>query len=168
MSRIADIGRYIELLSMDKHFHDISIALHIRDGRNGRLLTLHTYSRIPGADDRLKNLASLMASLGGLEQVDEAAHVLRFPCGESHDSALKRVFNEVVMFDPATALEPRPLTVHEDKTGRTISVDCIPDEGGRWTYVVNADGPQEGLDRRGKAVAAGLVKLCDAHQLGEG
>lgn len=165
MSRLVNYGRYIDLISMDKYFQDISIALHVREGNGGRLFTLHTYSRVPGAEDRVKAVAAFMVALGGTEGIGETGTAFRFPCGELHERAVKRMFNEVVMFDPATPLAPKPLSVHEAKTGRTIAVACEQEGAGQWTYTVTADGPPEGLDRRVAAVAGGLVKLGDMQQV---
>lgn len=159
MSRLVNYGRYIDLISMDKYFHNISIALHVREGDGGRLFALHTYSRTAGAEDRVKAVAAFMVALGGMEPV--AGVGVRFPCGELHERAVKRMFNEMVMLDPATSLTPKPLSVHEAKTGRNIAVDCEQDSGGQWTYTVTADGPPEGLARRVATVAGGLLKLGD-------
>jgi hypothetical protein len=159
MSRLVNYGRYIDLISMDKYFHNIALALHVRESDRGNLFTLHTYSRVPGAEDRVKAVAAFMIALGGMEPVSDAG--VRFPCGELHERAVKRIFNEVVMLDPATPLAPKPLSIHEAKTGRTITVECEQDTNGGWTYTVNADGPPEGLARRVTTIAGGLVKLGD-------
>ena len=159
MSRIVNLGRYIDLISMDKYYQEISIALHVRESEEGHLFTLHTYSKAPGADGRLKNCSDFLTVLGGLEPFAGPGHVVRFPCGELHEIAIKRVFNEVIMLDPAALTEPGPLTVYEKKTGRNLVVDPEPDGEGHWTYTVSADGQPEGLERRVKTYSAGLAKL---------
>jgi hypothetical protein len=159
MSRLVNHGRYLDLISMDKYYHDISIALHVREGDAGHLFTLHTYSRLPGAEDRVKAVAAFMVALGGMEW--GTGGVVRFPCGELHERAVKRIFNEVVMLDPASPLAPRPLSVREARTGLTISVDGEQGGDGRWVYAVSAQGPPEGLARRVATVAGGLLKLGD-------
>lgn len=159
MSRLVNCGRYLDLISMDKYFHDISIALHVREGDGGCLFILHTYSRMAGSEDRVKAVAAFMVALGGMEWGGEG--VVRFPCGELHERAIKRIFNEVVMLDPATPLTPKPLSVHEAKTGLTIAVDGEQEGDGQWSYLVSAEGPPEGLARRVATVAGGLLKLGD-------
>ncbi|MSS73555.1 MAG: hypothetical protein EXS64_19010 [Candidatus Latescibacteria bacterium] len=161
MSRLVDYGRYIDLISMDKYFHNIAIALHVRESDDGHLFTLHTYSRVPGAEDRVKGVAAFMVALGGMEPVAGAPGAVRFPCGELHERGIKRMFNEVVMLDPATPLTPKPLSVQEAKAGRTITVDCEQVTDGGWTYLVNAQGSPEGLARRVATITGGLLKLGD-------
>lgn len=165
MSRLVNYGRYIDLISMDKHFHDIAIALHVCEEEGGRLFTLHTYSRLPEAQGRVRGVAALMVALGGMTWMDQAKGVVRFPCGALHERAVKRLFNEVVMFPPDTPLQAKPLSVHETKTGRTIGVDPEQDARAQWTYVVNADGSPEGLARRVAEVTAGLAKLGDMERV---
>ena len=44
MGRTVDIGRRIELVSMDPHFHNISIGLYRQSRPAGPEFLIHTYS----------------------------------------------------------------------------------------------------------------------------
>ena len=77
MNQTPFIGKRMELVSMDPHFHDISIALYQQE-QNGRLVFLvHSYSRKEGAGERISSLVSTMKILGGLESEDDG--LLYFP-----------------------------------------------------------------------------------------
>ena len=58
MSHTPFIGRRIELVSMDPHFHDISIGLYVqsRDGKPAYLV--HTYSGKEGQTGLIPNLSA--------------------------------------------------------------------------------------------------------------
>ena len=70
MRRIVDIGRRIELIPIDPHFHDITIGLYrqqITDPNLGKAFPaflVHTYSQIPGATERIGEVIQSMQILG--------------------------------------------------------------------------------------------------------
>ena len=53
MSQTLDIGKRIELVSMDRHFHDISLGLYCLDGADGAEFLVHSYSRLAGVPERV-------------------------------------------------------------------------------------------------------------------
>ena len=53
MTQTLDLGPRVELISMDPHFHDITIALYSPGSDGQPAYLVHTYSSIPGADERL-------------------------------------------------------------------------------------------------------------------
>ena len=92
MKRIVDIGRRIELVPIDPHFHDITLALY-RQQREGKpVFLVHTYSRIEGAQERVKSIVQAMKTLGGMQETPDGR--LCFHCGAGHEMACKRVFLE--------------------------------------------------------------------------
>jgi len=159
MRRIVDIGRRIELIPMDPHFHDITIGLYrqqIADAATGMTFPaflVHTYSQITGATDRIQEVVQAMQILGGMQKTEDG--LLYFPCKDAHEFACRRVFLEACKLASDTRAEPRPLNILDRKSKLTITVDSIGD----GTYQVRANGEGRGAARRISAIAGGLMKL---------
>ena len=163
MAHIADLGRRIELVSMDLHFHDISIGLYKRpSAEGGPEFLVHTYAGHDGAADRIGFVAQAMRALGGMETA-AGPHAVRFPCGAEHGRACRRVFLEACKITPGTALEARPLAIHDKKCGNTISVAS----GGDGEYRVGAEARDEVTERRIGAIGGGLIKLAELKGLSD-
>lgn len=157
VAHIEDLGRRIELVSMDKHFHDISIGLYERAEGQGYSFVPHTYSQLDGAADRIDFLIEAMVTLGGLERTANGHAGVRFPCGSEHALGCRRIFLESCKLASGSALEAKPLTIFDKKSERTVTVTS----DGAGTYQLTADGPEEGRDRRIAAIAKGLIKLAE-------
>ena len=159
MRRIVNIGRRIELIPIDPHFHDITIGLYrqqIADATTGAAFPaflVHTYSQITGATERIQEVVQAMQILGGMRTTAEG--LLYFPCKDAHAFACRRVFLEACKFASNTEIEPRPLKILDRKSKLTITVDSIGD----GTYQVRANGEGRGAARRISAIAGGLMKL---------
>ena len=151
MARTVDVGSRIELVPMDPHFHDISIALYQQVHENGPEFLVHTYSGLSGAAQRIESVAQSMVSLGGMELTTAAR--LRFPCGAEHTLACKRLFIEACKLEHSEKVEERPLQIFDKKAACNINVASLGD----GVYRVAAEN--EGQDRRVAAVAGGLIKL---------
>lgn len=164
MGRIIDIGRRIELVTMDPHFHDITIALYEQRGDDGgRDFRVHTYSGREGAAARIASVVEAMKVLGGMETAPAGPNLVHFACGGGHHAACRRLFLEACKVAPGTAREPRPLSILDKKSGRTITVA----DDGEGLYRVSADGGEDGRARRLAAVAGGLVKLGEMEAVGD-
>jgi hypothetical protein len=99
MSSTVDLGRRIELVSMDPRFHDISIGLY----RRGTGYLVHSYSGRQGARERLGFVTRAMAVLGGLNESDGR---LSFICGDLHHNAMRRIFRNPVSTQNRKFLKP--------------------------------------------------------------
>ena len=154
MAVTRNLGTRIELVSMDPHFHNITIALYRQDqaGRSGYLV--YSYSGLPGAAERIE---SLRESMGILGQLVRDGDLLRFACGSTHQAAVRRTFLESAKLPPGTAGSPKALTVLDKKSARNITATSLGD--GR--YQITADGPEDGKAARIDAVVGGLVKLAE-------
>ena len=152
---IVDLGRRVELLSMDPRFHDISVGLYEGPGDGARVFTVHSYSRLPGAGGRVAGIAAAMRSLGGMAAAD-APGAVRFRCGAGHRLAVKRLFLDACKV-PEDEAVPRPMTVDDRKSGQTIRAEGTGGGG----YRVAGDG---GERRRALAVARGLARLAEMEQ----
>jgi hypothetical protein len=152
-----DLGRRVELVSMDPRFERISIGLYVGSGADGPVARLHTYSTKPGAGERLETLAHVIARLGGMEQADEDPLELHFPCGAWHGAAARRLFTEACKLDPAAGVETRPLTGTDSRSGQAIEVEPL----GAGRYRVTATGAGEGTASRAPAIARAIAKLAE-------
>ena len=152
MPSIVDIGRRIELVPIDTHFKDITIALYSDQQEDRTVFRVHTYSRLEGVQERIQNVIQSMQTLGGMEISDG---LLYFPCGEKHEAACRRVFLEACKLPQGTPAEQRPLNTLDKKSKLTITVNSL----GNGIYKVEANGEGRSAERRVSAITAGLMKL---------
>ena len=54
MGQTVDIGKRIELVPMDPHFHDITIALYQQGQDESPLFLVYTYSQMEGVQGRIQ------------------------------------------------------------------------------------------------------------------
>lgn len=153
MADIQDFGRRIELISMDPHFHEISLGLYRLDGECPRF-HIHSYSKKEGVAERVSFIKRAMAIFAGL--VEDDGH-LSFPCGHEHRAAVRRAFLEAGKLSPGATdkAESKPLNTLDKKSGLTMHVT----HQGAGLYEVTAEGESNAKDRRIKVVANGLAKL---------
>lgn len=164
MGHIADLGYRIELISMDPHFHDISIGLNEqRDAAGQPRYLVHTYSERKGAKERIDFVVEAMRTLGGLEECGNGARYLRFPCGAAHRQACKRTFLEACKLESGSALTVRPLSIFDKKLDGEVFVESE----GAGAYRLSAEGNDERKERRLTAIAGGLIKLAEVQPRGE-
>ncbi len=153
MASVVNIGRRIELVPIDPHFKDITIALYQQEFESRAVFRVHTYSRFEGADKRIQEVAHAMQILGGMLQSSDG--LLYFPCGDRHEAACRRVFLEACKIAPDASVQPRPLNTLDKKSKLTITVDSV--ENG--IYNVRSNGEGRSAERRVTAIAGGLAKL---------
>ena len=157
-----DLGRRIELVAMDAHFHDISVALHRAvDTHGSPAYDIHSYSNKPGTGERLAVISSAMQEVAGMQAVPGAPLRVRFACGDAHEQATRRAFIEACKLDPGRRLAARPMEIYDKKTDATIVV--VPEGGGRYRATADATGAK--VVRRVATVAGGLVKLAGMEQM---
>lgn len=159
MGQTVDIGKRIELVPMDPHFHDITIALYQQGQEESPLFLVHTYSQIEGAQERIQFAIEAMTHMGNL--IVTANGMLQFPCGSGHQLACRRAFLESCKLAPNESAEPRPLQILDKKSGLTITVNSL----GKGIYQVKADGKGRRADRRISAIAGGLMKLGEMKEV---
>ena len=152
MAATLDLGRRVELVPMDPHFHDITIALYQQNRDQGPAYLVHSYSALPGANERVDAIRSGMQSMGAMLQ---EGNLLRFACGAAHLMAARRLFLEVCKLAPETPPAPRPLNTLDKKSGLTIEVADL----GGGAYQVSGEGEAKRKERRLEAITGGLHKL---------
>ena len=161
MTQTLDLGPRIELVSMDPHFHDISIALYCPGPDNAPAYQAHTYSHLPGAAERVAGVADAMQVLGDMEQTGDG--LLRFPCGHAHLLAVKRLFLEACKLPPDQPIEPRPLHIFDKKANATIAVASL----GQGLYEARATEQVQGVERRVVTIARGLIRLGEMEEVAD-
>ena len=158
MGLTIDLGRRIELVPMDLHFHDISIALYRREGVAGLEVLVQSYSRRAGTQERLEFIAEAMTILGGMELLPGESLGLRFPRGSDLPVAARRVFLEACKRPTGEEAVPRPLTIFDKKSQSQVQVASL----GSGLYEVTLEAEGERASRRSGAIAAGIAKLSGA------
>ncbi len=162
MGEVRQLGRRIELMSIDPHFHDISIGLYERtDATGGASYLAHTYSRIAGTEGRMTDLIGAMVTLGGMEPVASEASAVRFPCGAGHRTAVKRIFVEAGKLADVTGAQG-PVPRVEDKKFE-LEVTVVNVGGGRYRVV--AEGENDRKAMRVRAIAGGLRRLAELDEV---
>ena len=160
MGRLLELGERLELVSMDPHFHDISISLYRSTGEGDASGFLaHSYSAKEGAAERLGFVMRAMAVLGGMGPAPRQPERLAFACGAAHRAAVKRLFLEACKRETGADIEVQPMRVHDKKNDLTIAATAI---GGGSYRLAAVDG--EGNDKaaqRVDGVTRGLIKLAE-------
>ena len=164
--RVADIieryGKCLELVPMDPHFHDITVGLYVKDGT----CTVWTFSKIPGAQDRLGQIRDQMVALGGLLPLAETRNQLEFPCGYMHLRPLKFLVTQAVGRSPDYRPASDELSIQDTKTKLMLKV--FGSQGpGSWVYRVSGEGEAPNGPMRLKAVVAGFVRYGEMQKTDE-
>ncbi len=164
MSHIVDLGRRVELVPIDSHFHDITIGLYLerQDAEQG-VYSVHSYSQLDGTDGRLNHVAQAMVALGGMQRCDGVRPSLVFPCKKLHLAAAKRVFLEAckVPFDAKPTA--RSSSIFDKKADGTMHVRSE----GAGAYRVTCDQDDEKASKRIAAIAGGFAKLLEMERVGD-
>jgi hypothetical protein len=147
-----DLDHRIELVSMDRHCADITVALYLTSGGTGAVV--HSYSARPDVPGRLGWLAATMRHLGGM---NGSGRAVGYECGTWHERAARRAFLEACKLDPSLPVAARPSTVDDPRTNQTVTVT----PHGAGAYRVNTVAADSTAVSRAPAVAAGLAKLAD-------
>ena len=158
-------GQCLELVPLDKRFHDISVGLYVKDG----ICTIWTYSQREGVEDRIREIRDQLIALGGMEQVGDTHNQVRFPCGQLHQRTLRFVMSQAVGKAPDYAPPQGALSVQDSKSALTIHADLSKTESDddRAVYNVSLDGEARNAAMRLRMVLAGFTRYGEMEQVGE-
>ena len=117
-SRVKELGNCIELVSIDPHFHQVSVGLFIKSG----VLTVFSYSRLPGIEDRIEQIRDRCIQLGDVKAVDGTNDQLRLISDLYLDRALRFMFTAAVEKDPAAPIPTGKITAPDTKTKLTFVI----------------------------------------------
>ena len=157
-------GQCLELVPLDRRFHDISVGLYVKDG----ICTIWTYSRREGVGDRIREIRGQMIALGGMEAVEGTDNQVRFPCGQLHQRTLRFVMSQAVGKAPDYAPPQGDLTIQDSKSSLTICADLMDEcQDGRAVYNVSLEGEARNAAMRLRMVLAGFTRYGEMEQVGE-
>ena len=147
------LGSCIELVSLDPHFHDVSIGLFIKDG----VMTISSYSTFDGIDARIEQIRDRCARLGDVEVVEGTTDQLRLISDLYLDRALRFMFIAAVEKDPATEFPSGRITAPDTKTKLTFVIEGA-EEDGAYVYTVSTEGEAERAEMRVRAAVGGFMR----------
>ena len=160
MGRLLKLGERLELVSMDPHFHDISISLYRSTGEGGASGFLaHSYSTREGAAERLGFVMRAMAVMGGMGPAPGQPERLAFACGAAHKAAVKRLFLEACKRATGAEVAAQPMRVYDKKNDLTIDATAVGD--GRYRIAAAGSEGNDKAAQRVDGVTRGLVKLAE-------
>jgi len=157
MGKTLDLGRRIELQSLDTHCGDISLGLYRRDEEGIPQFLVHSYSSVAGAREREEFLRQALLTMLGMEEVSGAARWIRFPCKTIHERALRRAFLDLTKLDSDATLTPKPLTAFDKKAGGDLTAASL----GAGVYEMRAVEENDASVKRLAALVRGYVKICE-------
>lgn len=153
IDKVKRLGHCIELVSIDPHFHDISVGLFNKDG----ILTISSYSTIDGIEQRIEQIRDRCTVLGDVEPVEGATDQLRLISDLYLDRALRFMFIAAVEKNPDIAMPSGAITAPDTKTKLTFLVEGS-EEGGQFVYTVSAQGDADRPEMRVRAVVGGFMR----------
>lgn len=160
MGRLLELGERLELVSMDPHFHDISISLYRSTGEGGASGFLaHSYSTREGAAERLGFVMRAMAVMGGMGPAPGQSDRLAFACGAAHKAAVKRLFLEACKRATGAEVAAQPMRVYDKKNDLTIDATAVGD--GRYRIAAAGSEGNDKAAQRVDGVTRGLIKLAE-------
>lgn len=158
MGQLLNLGRRVELISMDPHCSDISISLYdALDGTGAHNFVVHTYSAQNGVPARIDFAVNAMKTLGGMVPAAQYSDRISFTCGASHHAAVRRLFTEACKVAPGSIIKRRPMQAFDKKNNLTIEATRI--DAGRYQISTTSEGAVE--KRRIDGVTRGLIKLAE-------
>ena len=157
-------GQCLELVPLDRRFHDISVGLYVKDD----VCTIWTFSQREGVEGRIREIRDQMIALGGMEPVGNSGNQVRFPCGQLHQRTLRFVMSQAVGKAADYAPPQGELSVQDSKSALTIrAVLSDGDHDGRAVYDVSLDGEARNASMRLRMVLAGFTRYGEMEQVGE-
>ena len=148
----AGLGMRVELVSTDKYFRDVSIALYAQENADGWCFLVRSFSSYDGIKARIGFILDGMKTLGGMETAGEDR--LRFPCRTQHLVAVRRLFLQACKAKPEVAAQELSLSLWDKKSELRVTAKAR----GAGTYILSADGNG---GRRLMALRNAMIKLAD-------
>ncbi|MBL6951715.1 MAG: hypothetical protein ISR50_03720 [Alphaproteobacteria bacterium] len=159
MDPFAELGKRIELVSTDKYFRDVSIGLYAREESGNWAFRVRSFAKYEGLQARIDFILNGMQTLGGMQRT-EGQDSVRFPCGNQHLIAVRRLFLQACKEKPEAAPDTPVLSMWDKKSELTVKAVNL----GQGTYALSTvdAGEDEPNLRRLGALRNAMVKLADA------
>ena len=150
--KISELGNCIELVSMDPHFHNISVGLF----RKGNLLTIFSFSNKESIKKRIKVIRDRCCLLGDLSPIENTNNQMLLDADINLDTPIKFMFTEAVEKDKKISPNT-PIQSPDTKTNLKFRI--VSDTSNNITnYTVSAEGQNERSEMRIRAVVGGFIK----------
>ena len=157
-------GQCLELVPLDRRFHDISVGLYVKDG----ICTIWTFSCKEGVEARIREIRDQLIALAGMEAVEDTNNQVRFPCGQLHQRTLRFVMSQAVGKAPDYAPPQGELSIQDSKSAMTIHAELsMGDDEERAVYSVSLEGEARNAAMRLRMVLAGFTRYGEMEQVGE-
>ena len=158
-------GQCLELVPIDRRFHDISVGLYVKND----VCTIWTFSRRDGVEGRIREIRDQMIALGGMEAVGGSQNQVRFPCGRLHQRTLRFVVSQAVGRAPDYTPPLGDLSIQDSKSALVIRAELSEGEGdeGPAVYNVSLEGEARNAAMRLRMVLAGFTRYGEMEQVGE-
>ena len=147
-----NFGKCLELVSMDPNFNNISVGVFMKKN----ILTVWSYSKKEGINDRLNDIRDKMVQFGGLSRMEED-YKMAIPEGALIERPLKFLFAQCVEMSPNKKPDLGSITAKDNKTKLTFSV-AGSQQADKYVYTVTAEGEHEKPGLRIRAVVGGFMK----------
>ena len=150
--KITELGNCIELVSMDPHFHNISVGLF----KKGNILTIFSFSKIESIEERIKVIRDRCCLLGDISPVENTDNQMLLDAIINLDKPIKFMFTEAV--EKNNEISPNtPIESPDTKTNLKFRI--VSDTSNNITnYTVSAEGQNERSEMRIRAVVGGFIK----------
>ena len=165
-SKIAEViqrcGQCLELVSMDAHFHNVTIGLYVKDGT----CTVWSFSRRKGLEGRIERIRDQMVTLGGMEPVAGTHDQFRSPCGQVHVRPVKFLLSQAVGKAPDFSPPSGEMRIRDTKSKLEL-ITTGNDTGHGYVYEITAEGEAPNIPARLRMVVAGFVRYGEMDKVSD-
>lgn len=158
--QVKKLGSCIELVSIDPHFHDVSVGLFIKH----KTLSIWSYSRKAGIAERIEQIRDRCTKYGDVVAADGTTNQLELISDLYLDRALRFMFIAAVEKDPALEIPSGKIAIPDTKTKLTLVI-AGAEEDGKYVYTVSTEGEAERAEMRVRATVGGFIRYSDCERI---
>ncbi len=159
---IRKFGKCLELVSLDRHFHNISVGLYVKHG----VFTVWTFSGKCGADKRIQKIIDQLVSLGGMEPIAGTLNQARFTCDVLHDRPVRFLLSQAVGKSPDFVPSEEALEIKDSKSELMIGAEGFKRDGS-WLYRIGVTGEAKNSVMRLRMILAGFTRYGEMEKIGD-
>ena len=89
---LSDLGRCVELISIDPNFNNISIGLYEKNG----IYTVWSFSKVTGIKERIEEVRNQLINLGGMESISGTYNKAKYPNNQVFERPMKFLIKQAV------------------------------------------------------------------------
>lgn len=156
------LGHCLELIPMDPHFQNISVGLYVK----GVICTVHTFSGVQGAVDRVREIRDQMVNLGGVAPIDGTSDQFSFPCGRIHDRPLRFLLTQAVGKSPEYAHPSGDMSIQDSRSQLVLYASGHQGDD-YYAYRVSAEGQHDNPALRLRMVVAGFLRYGEMNKVSD-